>query len=191
MWLGINWIGLIEGLAIVTVTTFVITFVWAYASRKLAHLNKPYRSDALAATIRPWPPFWWFTTLFLGFVTLAGGASGFFSGGNGVALTMVILSAGLGVLVWMSLLMCLPRAHVTWTERGVEGPANAFSFGRSEMNWESIERVHRSEAGNYFMDHRGQRIVWSDTYVGSAYLWGYLLQKRPDLKPSVIQPANV
>jgi hypothetical protein len=46
--------------------------------------------------------------------------------------------------------------------------------------------VRRSQEGNFFQNARGDRIVWSDMYIGSRFLWGYLIHKRPEFRDDVV-----
>jgi|CXWL01.1.fsa_nt_gi hypothetical protein len=176
-----DFLNLIWRLAIVAAVTLAVSFAWAFVAAVLSPWDKPFRSDADSASIRPWPPLWWVMTGFLGLVVIGGVASGLYSDSTPMLLTMLAIGAGLGFLVWMSFLMCLPNAEVSWNDHGVSGPTSSFSLGRRELSWANIVRVRRSGGGNAFEDARGDRIVWSDFHVGARFLWGFLLHKRPDL----------
>ena len=185
------WISLLWQLAIVAVVTFVVTFAWVFGARLLAPWDKPFRSDTMSATIRPWPPLWWVMTLLLGAGTFAGAVSGFFIGGSvALMLMMLVISAGFGVLVWFSLLMCLPASWITWNEHSVEGPTSGYSTSRRELAWSDIVRIRRAGGGNVFENAQGQRVVWSDFHIGGRFLWGFLLHKRPDLKQQLDELAG-
>jgi hypothetical protein len=175
---------------VVIAVTFVVTLAWALGARLLAPWDKPLKLTQDGGAIRPWPPVWWAMTIIMGLVVVGGGGSAFYIGNAAGTMIMLAVDAGLSVIVWLCLLMSLPHAVLAWTDHGVEGPASSFSLGRHEMTWANIARVHRSESGNYFEDLSGQRIVWSDMYVGSRYLWDFLLHKRPDLRPLVIGAAT-
>jgi hypothetical protein len=175
-------LALLWRLAVVATVAFVVSFVWAFVATALSQWDKPFRGDEKFASIRPWPPLWWLMTAFLGVVVVGGVASGFYSGSPVILLLMLVIGAGLGLLVWMSFLMCLPISWITWNEHGVEGPISSFSLSRRELAWSAITKITQGGGGNVFENAQGQRIVWTDFHIGSRFLWGFLVHKRPDLK---------
>ena len=180
------WLDLLVRLAIVVVLTVVATTAWVFASNRLAFLDKPFRSDATTSTIRPWPPLWWLFALFLGAVAVGGAVSSFYMGAAFGILLMFGLSLGIGALAWMSLLMTLPVSWITWNDSGVEGPGSSYGVARRTLNWAEISKIKRAGGGNVFENERGDRIVWTDFHIGSRFLWGFLVHKRPDLRPQLV-----
>jgi hypothetical protein len=177
-----DWLNLAIRLAAVVGVTFVVTFAWAVASRKLAFLDKPYRLSESSGTIRPWPPIWVVMGIFLALVTLGGLGAAWANPTTGMVVTMAICVAIVGPLAFCGLILATPASYLTWDERGVDGPISSFWPSRRNIAWSAIAKAKVNLGGSYFIENdRGDRIFWSSAHVGQMYFWNVLVNKRPDL----------
>ena len=177
-WLDIAW-QYLKSFAIAAVVAGAVTAIWFVGARLLLRWDKPLRGNEVAGAIRPWPPLWWLTTIFLGFIAGAGFLAG--AATDQLAL-MVPVSMFLAVLTWCSFLQCLPGVELRWSADGLEGPSSQFWFSRREIRWDAISRTGTTWFSYQFVeDDRGDRVFWSTSYVGSAYVWEALLRRRSDI----------
>jgi hypothetical protein len=181
-----SWVDLFWTVLIAVVATAALTFAWAFASAKFAHLNVPYRRTNDGGTIRPWPPLWFVIGIFLALVVAGGAGAAIAEPNTFMIVTMALCALTVGPLALMSVLMAMPVAQLKWGKNGVEGTSSAFWITRRQIAWADIDRVKASLGGALFIeDTRGRRVYWSTAYIGQHYFLNTLVAQRPNLLTQV------